>query len=117
VQAFVSSFKSQSKKRGYSLPLGCKNIGDSPKPKFPLPVPDVPANKRISIAVVEVRDQLGNRLGIFRLEDALKRAQLKKLDLVLVDQSKTPPVCILIDYGKYKSLVQHGHAPRKWFTT
>jgi translation initiation factor IF-3 len=41
-------------------------------------------------------------LGIVPLEEALARAEAEKLDLVEVAPKASPPVCRIMDYGKYK---------------
>jgi translation initiation factor IF-3 len=46
----------------------------------------------------------GDQLGIVPLEEALERAMAEKLDLVEVAPKATPPVCKIMDYGKYKYL-------------
>jgi len=44
----------------------------------------------------------GEQVGIVRIEDALRRAADFDLDLVEVAPQARPPVCKLMDYGKYK---------------
>ncbi|MGY5766377.1 translation initiation factor IF-3 [Brachybacterium sp. DNPG3] len=44
----------------------------------------------------------GEQVGIVRVEDALRLAQEADLDLVEVAPGANPPVCRLMDYGKYK---------------
>ena len=44
----------------------------------------------------------GTQLGIVSLEEALTRAEEERLDLVEVAPKATPPVCKIMDYGKYK---------------
>jgi len=44
----------------------------------------------------------GEQVGIVRIEDALRLAQEADLDLVEVAPQARPPVCKLMDYGKYK---------------
>ena len=44
----------------------------------------------------------GEQVGIVRIEDALRLAQESDLDLVEVAASEHPPVCKLMDYGKFK---------------
>ncbi len=44
----------------------------------------------------------GEQLGIMSLNDAVKAAQSHNLDLVNVAPTATPPVCKIMDYGKYK---------------
>ena len=47
-------------------------------------------------------DYNGDQLGIIRTSDALHRAQQYGLDLVEVSPTAKPPVCRIMDYGKYK---------------
>lgn len=47
-------------------------------------------------------DSDGQQLGIMSAEDALKAAQDEGLDLVKISPNATPPVCKIMDYGKYK---------------
>lgn len=58
-------------------------------------------NNQIRAEKVRVIDEEGKNLGIFSLEEALKIAREKNLDLVQVTDKADPPVCKLIDYGKY----------------
>jgi translation initiation factor IF-3 len=51
---------------------------------------------------VRVIDGNGEQLGIMRPEDALREAEARGLDLVEVAPMAQPPVCRLIDYGKYR---------------
>ena len=44
----------------------------------------------------------GEQLGIISTEDALSRARNASLDLVEVAPHENPPVCRIMDYGKYK---------------
>ena len=46
-------------------------------------------------------DESGKQMGIFPLEEALRVARRRDLDLVEVAPHATPPVCRLLDYGKY----------------
>ena len=48
----------------------------------------------------------GEQLGLVNVEDALKRAQAEELDLVEISPTAVPPVCKLMDFGKYKYQVQ-----------
>jgi translation initiation factor IF-3 len=41
-------------------------------------------------------------LGIFSLSDALLEADKFQMDLVMINENGDPPVCKIIDYGKYK---------------
>jgi len=49
-----------------------------------------------------VVDPDGNQLGVIPTEVALKKAQNFQLDLVEVAPNATPPVCRIMDFGKYK---------------
>jgi len=44
----------------------------------------------------------GEQIGILKLAQAIARAEEVGLDLVLMSPNATPPVCKIIDYGKYK---------------
>ena len=48
----------------------------------------------------------GEQLGIMSLEDALELANEKKLDLVNISPNANPPVCKILDYGKYRYEMQ-----------
>lgn len=47
-------------------------------------------------------DEKGEQLGIFSCQEALKIAQEKELDLVEVAPEAKPPVCRILDYGKFR---------------
>ena len=51
---------------------------------------------------IRVIDDKGVQLGIMKPEDALREAEAKGLDLVEVAPNANPPVCRMIDYGKYR---------------
>jgi translation initiation factor IF-3 len=59
-------------------------------------------NRRIRVPRVKVIDADGSMIGIMDTRDALARAQEQSLDLVEVNAKSDPPVCKIIDYGKYK---------------
>jgi translation initiation factor IF-3 len=58
-------------------------------------------NERIRVPQVRLIDPEGNQLGVVPTEDALRRAQEADLDLVEVAPNAEPPVCRLMDYGKF----------------
>ncbi|QXD17285.1 translation initiation factor IF-3 [Rhodocaloribacter litoris] len=58
-------------------------------------------NEQIRAPRVRVVDPQGNH-GIYDLEDALRMAREQELDLVEIAPSADPPVCKIIDYGKYR---------------
>ena len=47
-------------------------------------------------------DSTGDQLGVLPTEDAIRRAQDQGLDLVEVAPMARPPVCRILDFGKYK---------------
>jgi translation initiation factor IF-3 len=51
---------------------------------------------------VRVIDKDGSQLGVLALMDALSRAEQAGLDLVEIAPNAEPPVCKIIDYGKYR---------------
>jgi len=48
-----------------------------------------------------VIDETGKQLGVFGLEEALRMAEERNLDLIQVTEKTEPPVCKIMDYGKY----------------
>ncbi len=52
--------------------------------------------------MVRVIDDEGNQVGVMPVSDALKLAREKDLDLVEVAPQARPPVCRIMDYGRYK---------------
>jgi translation initiation factor IF-3 len=61
-------------------------------------------NFRIRAREVLVIDEQGEQLGTFPTGHAVKLAQDRGLDLVEVSPSAVPPVCRLLDYGKFRFL-------------
>ena len=61
-----------------------------------------PINERIRFPNIRVIDTDGGQLGIITPQEALRIAEEKELDLVLVSDKADPPVCRIMDYGKYK---------------
>ena len=59
-------------------------------------------NEQIRDKEVRVIGEDGEQLGVMSSKDALKLAKDAYVDLVKIAPSATPPVCKLIDYGKYK---------------
>ncbi len=55
---------------------------------------------------VRVIDDKGEMLGVFPLREAIIKAKNLNLDLVAVSPNANPPVCKIIDYGKYKYELQ-----------
>lgn len=59
-------------------------------------------NFMIRVPLVRVVDQNGEALGVIATKDAQKLADEARLDLVEVAASADPPVCRIMDYGKFK---------------
>jgi len=59
-------------------------------------------NKLIRAREVLVIDPEGEQLGTLKIEDALKAAADRELDLVEVSPNTNPPVCRILDFGKHK---------------
>ena len=58
-------------------------------------------NQRIRAREIRVIDDEGNQVGVMDPREALKLAQEKNLDLVEISPTAQPPVCRILDYGKY----------------
>ena len=63
---------------------------------------DTRINERIRAREIRVVDSDGSQLGVMSPYDAIQRAQERGLDLVEVAPNANPPVCRIMDYGKYK---------------
>ena len=63
-------------------------------------------NEEIRAKEVRVIDSDGTMLGIMPLDQALNLATEKKLDLVNISPNAVPPVCKILDYGKYRYELQ-----------
>jgi translation initiation factor IF-3 len=59
-------------------------------------------NERIRIREVRLIDDEGNQIGIIPTREALEMAREKGLDLVEVAPNAVPPVCRLMDYGRFR---------------
>ncbi|AMW30228.1 MULTISPECIES: translation initiation factor IF-3 [Arthrospira] len=59
-------------------------------------------NDNIRFPKIRLIDTEGGQLGIMTPREAMKLAQEKELDLVLVSDKADPPVCRIMDYGKFK---------------
>ncbi|MCH9700842.1 MAG: translation initiation factor IF-3, partial [Actinomycetia bacterium] len=63
---------------------------------------DTRVNERIRVPEVRLIGPGGEQVGIVRIEDALRVAADADLDLVEVAPDAKPPVCKIMDYGKFK---------------
>lgn len=58
-------------------------------------------NRRIRVPQVRLIDEEGGQVGVISTQDALMMAEERGLDLVEVAPNSDPPVCRLMDYGKF----------------
>lgn len=59
-------------------------------------------NEQIRDKEIRLIGENGEQLGIMSARDAMKMAQEAELDLVKIAPTAKPPVCKIVDYGKYK---------------
>lgn len=64
--------------------------------------PEVRVNERIRVPQVRVIGDDGSQVGVLAVREALAMAQSRGLDLVEVSPTARPPVCRIMDYGKFK---------------
>ena len=71
-------------------------------------------NREIRIPQIRVIGAEGEQLGVMPTPDALRKAQESGYDLVEVAPTSQPPVCRIMDYGKYKfELQKKDHQSRR----
>ena len=58
-------------------------------------------NNEIRAEKVRLIDDAENQVGVVTLQDALQMARERHLDLIQITEKADPPVCKLMDYGKY----------------
>lgn len=63
---------------------------------------DLPINEKIRAKEVNLIDENGEKLGVMSIDEALRIASEKNLDVALVSPNTVPPVCKIMNYGKYK---------------
>ena len=59
-------------------------------------------NEEIRAKEVRLIDAEGNQIGVVSISRAMEMASEKKLDLVNISPNANPPVCKILDYGKYR---------------
>lgn len=69
---------------------------------FTIGIKELTINEAIKFKEVRVIDSDGSQLGILPISAALDKAYSKDLDLVCMSPNADPPVCKIIDYGKYR---------------
>ena len=79
---------------------------------MPVPQKDGPrANRDIrGVREVQLIDQDGQNQGVLLFPDALRTAEEAGMDLVEISPNSTPPVCKLLDYGRFRFLEQKKQA-------
>jgi len=70
-------------------------------------------NEEIGVPQVLLIDHEGEKRGVVKTEDAIEIAENAGLDLVEVSPNTQPPVCKILDYGKYKYQQQKKRAEAK----
>jgi len=71
-------------------------------------------NEKIRAKEVRLIDEDGKQLGIVPTFEALKLARERELDLVEISPKAAPPVCKIMDYGKFKyQLAKKAHEAKK----
>ncbi|HEY3602937.1 MAG TPA: translation initiation factor IF-3 [Chthoniobacterales bacterium] len=81
-----------------SVSLSCRRSGETV-----ILQQQIRVNGRIRAREVRViLGSTGEQLGVMKLSDALKRAQSMDLDLVEVAPTANPPVCKIVDFGKFR---------------
>lgn len=75
--------------------------------------PEVRINQRIRAREVRLVDTDGSQLGVVSIHEALNLSEDRGVDLVEVAPNANPPVCRLMDYGKYKYELKKQAAAKK----
>lgn len=75
---------------------------------------DININEKIKVKEVRVIDENGKQLGVLPTAEAMRMAKEHELDLVEVSLKTNPPVCKIMDFGKFKyQLAKKAHEARK----
>lgn len=77
--------------------------------------PDEPrVNREITSQSIRLVDQNGNMVGVVSVSEGISLAEKAGLDLVEISPTASPPVCKILDYGKYRYEIQKkAHEARK----
>src|SRR3954471_22761935 len=71
-------------------------------------------NREINAQSIRLVDQNGSMVGVVSVNEGLKLADQAGLDLVEISPAASPPVCKILDYGKYRYEIQKkAHEARK----
>ncbi|MBF0328195.1 MAG: translation initiation factor IF-3 [Nitrospirae bacterium] len=74
---------------------------------------DIRVNEGIRSREVRLIGDEGEQLGVLPTQEALQLARERGSDLVEVSSNSTPPVCKIMDFGKYKYQLSKKHSARK----
>lgn len=80
----------------------CKSVFAKKQPSTGVKALNCRINREIRALKVRLIDKDGEQLGVVGLQEALAKAELAGLDLVEIAPNAEPPVCKIIDYGKYR---------------
>lgn len=80
-------------------------------------MPESRINSRIRVPEIRLIDIDGSQLGVVRTQEALEKARENGVDLVEVAPEANPPVCRLMDYGKYKYELKKNQSSKKTEST
>ncbi|HEU4479818.1 MAG TPA: translation initiation factor IF-3 [Pyrinomonadaceae bacterium] len=84
---------------GAAIATGFRGRGPRPDNRR---IPVARINERIRVPQVRVIGDEGEQLGVMDIRDAIRTAREKGLDLVEVAATADPPVCRIIDFGKFQ---------------
>lgn len=70
-------------------------------------------NQQILAAKIRLVDSDGTMIGVVSIEDGIRRAELQGLDIIEISPTADPPVCKILDSGKYKYEQQKKKAASK----
>jgi len=59
-------------------------------------------NRQINAASIRLIDHNGNMIGVVSVAEGIRMAELVGLDLVEISPAANPPVCKILDFGKYR---------------
>ena len=112
----MDSLTPNPKKRSYLLPTGCKDLIDVLKNTSSLkilPGKRYRVNAKIRAQEVRVIGVQGQQLSIMLLVDALNFARAAGIDLVEIAPNAKPPLCRLVDFGKFSYELAKKHKKQK----
>ena len=78
-----------------------KKFGFFELKEYTISTQDFRVNEMIRIPEVRVIDNRGNNLGVMSSQEAIRAARERELDLVEVSPNANPPVCRIVDFGKF----------------